>query len=272
MFAQHGGAFEPDFLPENHLSSLEQIECYKARAKALRHRFPWSNQLLPAWNATLVHLSANVPGKVAYYATVSNLMSNRLTRTSPELFLERTLIYAPDEIKAAWGCEVLGRTLPEIKFIANTDPDGWYRIYDCGPGSCMAGAPLVRQYAHPRNNLGLAYVENAEGRITHRAIVNHLRKNYIRIYTKEETGPFVAALNKLGYTHSYDALKNELICLKFEPCHRCDSEILVGPYLDGNWQGVKRINRTEGTIGGNSELYNGEEPYCGCDNDDDDPD
>ena len=263
MFAQLGGAFSPDFQPENYLSSLEQVECYKARAKALRPRFPWSNQLLPVWNATLVHLSANVPGKVAYYASVPNLMNNRLTRTSPEMFLERALAYAPDEITAAWGCEVLGKTLPEVKFIANNDPDGWYEIYRDGPSSCMAGAPYVRQYAHPKNNLALAYAEK-DNRITHRTIVNTKTMKYIRIYSRDEVGPFVAALNKLGYSHSYETLAGELINLSWQSCYRCDRDVLMGPYLDGNSQGVNRLNSKEGTIGGFNEICSGEEAYCGC--------
>ena len=191
MFWQMPSAFRPDFQPEGCLSSLEQVDCYKARAKALKSRFPWSSQLLPVWNATLVHLSANVPGKVAYFANVPAMMSNRLTRTSPEMFLQRTLIYAPEEIQAAWEAEVLGKTLPTVHFVPNTEPDEWYRIYRDGPNSCMAGSHKVEQYAHPKNDLALAYVMNNLEVPTHRAIVNTKTKKYVRVYGKE-AGTFIA--------------------------------------------------------------------------------
>lgn len=269
MFWQSPASFQPTFQPENHFSPTE-LACYKARAQALRPRFPWSSALLPVWNATLIHLSANVPGKVAYFANVKNLMENRLTRTSPEMFLQRTLIYAPEEIKRSWAVEVLGQTLPEIKFVLNTDPDGWERVYDRGPDSCMAGSDLVRQYAHPKNNLALAYHED-NGRITHRTIVNTAKKTYIRIYGGDDDGYFATALARQGYKHSYDTLKDELLNARYVTCAYCDNDVLVGPYLDGNFQELRLVNKHEGHITNYGDsLYNGDEPHCGCDSEDDD--
>lgn len=268
MFCQSPRSFE-DFEPENYFSSSE-LACYKARAQALRPRFPWSEALLPVWNVTLIHLSANVPGKVAYFANVKSLMENRLTRTSPEMFLERMLVYAPEEIKGAWAVEVLGQTLPEIKFVLNTDPDGWERVYDRGPNSCMAGSSLVRQYAHPKNNLALAYHEK-DGRITHRTIVNTQTKNYLRIYGGDDNGYFATALAKQGFKHSYDTLAGEMIHASYSCCSRCDNDVLIGPYLDGHHQGICLINRNEGRINSLGDgMYNGDEPDCGCDGEDDD--
>jgi hypothetical protein len=268
MFWQMPSAFRPDFQPEHSLGSLEEVECYKARAKAHKPRFPWSEQLLPVWNATLVHLSANVPGKVAYYASVPNMVAGRLTRTSPEMFLQRTLVYAPQEICAAWGAEVLGQTLPIIQLVSNNDPDRWYQVYRDGPNSCMAGSPRVKQYAHPDNDLALAYTETSNN-ITHRAIVNTKTKTYVRVYG-HEPGSFIAALNKLGYRHSYDTLAKQIVWLEYDDCYRCDAEVLVGPYLDGNHQGIDRIDRNTGYIGGYREMYYGEEAYCGCEESSDD--
>ena len=269
MFWQTPAAYQPSFQPERVLTP-EQLACYKARAQALRPRFPWSNALLPVWNATLIHLSANVPGKVGYFATVESLMSNRITRTSPEMFLERTLRYAPEEVQAAWSCEVLGQVLPEVLFISNEDPDGWERVYDRGPNSCMAGSNLVRQYAYPENHLALAYREK-NGRITHRTIVNTETKTYLRAYGGDDCGFFIAALNKLGYKHSYDTLQDEIIHAGYMSCSKCDNDVLVGPYLDGNHQGIRMIDRKKGRISScGDDLYNGDEPHCGCDSEDDD--
>jgi hypothetical protein len=225
------------FQPEAILTPL-QNECYKSRAQALRKRFPWSEDLIPVWNATLVHLSANVPGKIAYYSSVENMVNNRLTRTSPEMFLARALIQAPENIRMAWSVEVLGQTLPEVSFAENTESDLWYDIYDDGPHSCMAGYSEVRQYAHPENNLALAYHQTESGKITQRTIVNKLRKTYLRIYGKENAA-FAAALKKLGYSHSHDTLWNEKVHLAWCECKICDTMVLVGPYLDGAYNRIE---------------------------------
>lgn len=272
MFWQSSASFYPSFQPEALLGSMDQVECYKARANAHRARFVWSNALLPVWNATLVHLSANVPGKVAYYATVPALMQGRLTRTSPEMFLERILCMAPDEIRTAWCIEVLGKTLPEISFVENTDPEGWFEIYDEGPTSCMAGRQLVKLYAHPKNNLALAYHRNAAGHVTNRAIVNKKRKTYVRIYGSDDVHYFVAALNKLGYSQSGDTLKDETIYLDRGECCSCGSTMLMAPYLDGGWNTITpNLTCTEGVIGkGGREFAYQDEPECGCNEYDED--
>jgi len=261
-------AFYPSFQIETFLSPT-QLDCYKARAKAARTRYPWSDALMPVFNACLVHTSANVPGKVAYFASIPNMISNRLTRTSPEMFLERRLALAPPDIQTAWATEVLNQLLPEILFIDNQDANGWEHIYSVGPDSCMQGSGLVRQYAHPKNHLALAY-QVKDGTIVHRTIVNQKTKTYLRAYGHHDIAFFVAALQKLGYSQSYETLKDETVHLRWAPCHRCNYEILVGPYLDGNIQGIKKLDRKEGVIHvqGRSEFYYGEEPYCGCENSD----
>lgn len=272
MFWQSAASYRPDFRPEDHFTSTE-LQCYYARAQALKPRFPWSNALLPVWNVTLIHLSANVPGKVAYFASVKALLENRLTRTSPEMFLERTLTVAPAHIKAAWCTEVLGQTLPELKFA--THADDWEYVYDRGPNSCMAGSRLVRQYAHPNNHLALAYIET-HNKITHRTIVNLERKTYLRAYGPEEDKDyFIAALNQQGFSHSWDTLEDETIYVEWKDCCNdwCDSRMLIGPYLDGHFQTV-RLSRDqkEGVIGRyGDELMNGDDECCGhCDEGDDD--
>lgn len=267
-------SFVAGFDPEVHLQPSER-DIYAARAKIAKQRYVWSPALLPVFKNCLIHLSANVPGKVAYYASVPNMVANRLTRTSPEMFLSRSLCGAPGEIQAAWMTEVLGHVLPELHFIENNNPDGWYEIYNDGPGSCMAGSQRVRQYAHPKNNLALAYIVNKDDDITHRVIVNKARKTYLRIYGGEGTDYFVAALNKAGYTQSGDTLRDEYIHLAYHECDRCGRDTLVGPYLDGCWDLVECLDRRTGVIGDNGDSlnYSSEEIYCGCDeenNEDDD--
>lgn len=269
MFCTTPGAFDVGFQPEKYLPSMEQLDCYKARAKAHINRFPWSDALRPVWTATLVHTSANVPGKVAYYSSIQNLMTNRLTRTSPEMFLERILQYAPAEIRAAWGCEVLGNILPTVLFVPNTDPDEWIRVYERGPHSCMAGDTKVAQYAHKKNNLNLAYIMHND-KITHRTIVNTKKKTYIRVYGNNP-GEFIASLNALGYSQSHHTLEGEIIHLAYGECKYCEREVLIGPYLDGAHQGVAGITRKMGKIGGFQELDYGDEPNCGqCEDGDED--
>jgi len=186
------------------------------------------------------------------------------------MFLTRTLVYAPDELRAAWSVEVLGQILPEISFIENTDPDGWIQIYDEGPHSCMQGERVVKQYAHPENHLALAYHRTKDGRVTQRVIVNKERKTYLRIYGNEDIAFFVTSLNKLGYKQCQDTLDGEKVHLGYTTCYECGGEMLAGPYLDGGSQYVKTINRKEGVIncrGGDEWTYS-DEPYCGCGEDD----
>lgn len=261
MFCNMPAAYYPDFQVESCFASLEQVECYKARAKALIHRFPWSDNLRSVWTASLVHMSTNVPGKVAYYANVKALMENRLTRTSPEMFLARQLINAPEYIQAAWSHEVMGNLLPTLSFIEKDNADGWYEVYDNGPQSCMAGSHRVRQYAHPKSNLALAYIDTGT-EITHRAIVNRQRKTYLRVYGRD-AGYFVAALHEAGFRQDNETLCGEPIWLDYASCRYCDREVEVGPYFDGNTDNyVTPINDKEATIGGSMPLSYSESPEC----------
>jgi hypothetical protein len=267
-------AFRPDFDPEIHLQPSER-ELYVVRAKVAKQRYVWSPALLPVFKNCLIHLSANVPGKVAYYASVPNMVANRLTRTSPEMFLQRSLVAAPGDIQGAWIAEVMGQTLPELHFIENDNPDGWFEIYNDGPHSCMAGSRRVRQYACPQNNLALAYSVDKDDTITYRVIVNKKHKTYLRIYGDEHDKKyFVAALSKAGYTYSGDTLHDEYINLDFAQCDNCGSNTLVGPYFDGCWDRVQLTSKDVGIIGGNGDPmnYSNEEIFCGCSDDDDEND
>jgi hypothetical protein len=268
-------SFVPDFNPEVHLQPSER-KVYAARAKVAKQRYDWSAALMPVFRNCLIHRSANVPGKVAYYASVPNMVANRITRTSPEMFLTRALAAAPGEIQAAWMTEVMGQMLPTLHFIENDDPQGWYEVYDQGPGSCMAGSNRVRQYACPGNNLALCFsTKNGDpkGQILYRVIVNKKHNTYLRIYgLEDDKNYFVAALNKAGYKYCGDTLHGELIKLEYAQCDNCGSDTLVGPYFDGCWDRVSFVSKGVGQIGDNGDHmnYSNEEIYCGCNSDEDD--
>ena len=260
----------PDFDPKVHLQPSER-EIYAVRAKVAKQRYDWSAALLPVFRNCLIHRSANVPGKVAYYSSIPNLVANRVTRTSPEMFLSRSLAAAPVEIQAAWLSEVMGQTLPTLQFVENDDPTGWFEVYESGPHSCMEGSPRVRQYACPDNNLAIAYSVDKHNNINYRTIVNKKRKTYLRIYgAPEDKNYFVAALNQAGYKYSSDTLQDELIQLKFAQCDGCGADVLVGPYLDGPWDKVAFVKSGIGRIGSEGDYmnYSNEEIYCGCNDDD----
>lgn len=250
--------------------SPEERACYDAKAQAHKPYFIWSEALKPLWDFCLVHRSPHVPGKIEYYASVPNLVIGRTTRTSPEMFYARFLQYAPDHIREAWAAETLGHLAPELHFISNTDPDGWEYVYKHGPYSCMRGSPRVRQYAHPANNLALAYLQNENGDITHRTIVDQKKKTYLRIYGNTETNFMMSsALNKAGYKRSSDTLLGNIIYIAKEPCYNCDKLLPVGPYLDGAADGFLYTNsdETEGVMVECGDcLYSDDEPSCpdGC--------
>lgn len=248
MFNHHDH-FEEGFSIANVLTP-HQLECYTARAKIHKQRFPWSEALDPVWRVCLVHTSANVPGKIAYYQSIENLVNNRLTRTSPEMFLDRFLTHAPEKIRLAWKVEVLGTILPTVQFISNTDPEGWMRVYKLGPHSCMRGDPLVKAYAHPNSKLALAYAEDSSGNIWARSIVNTKTKTYIRVYSGQDAPLFVAALNKAGYWQDDNTLEGQPIYTRQVECETCSATRYLTPYFDGGFDciNVPDYHKEEGII------------------------
>jgi hypothetical protein len=259
------------FNPERSLTPA-QFECYKARVEAYKSRFVWSETLKPLFDICLIHTSAHVPGKVAYFATLQNMLENKTTRTSPEMFVQRFLADAPNEIRDAWEHEVLGKVLPIISFVPNTEPDMWVQVYEEGPHSCMKGATEVKQYANPKNDLALAYFQNSNGKIINRTIVNQKLKTYLRIYG-ENGSAFSVALRKLGYKHGEETLKDQRVYINWCECGGCGENIITGPYLDGDYTYIQTLvnnenNDDEGIISddGDERFRDIEEPRCGsCD-------
>lgn len=260
------------FIPERTLTEA-QLECYKARVEAYRPRFIWSENLKPLFDVCLVHTSAHVPGKVAYFATLQNMLENKTTRTSPEMFVQRFLAGAPIELRYAWEHEVMGKVLPIVSFIPNTEPEMWYQVYEEGPNSCMQGCDEVKQYANPKNDLALAYYQNTDGKIVNRAIVNQKAKTYVRAYGNDNSA-FTTALRKLGYYQSDSTLKDQQVYVHHASCDGCGEDVITGPYLDGDYVYINVLphpnddTKPEGIIcsNGDERFRSPEEPRCGsCD-------
>lgn len=244
-----------DFRPLDELS-LADHALYAARTQKYRPHFPWGPCLDKLFQLCFVHADRNVPGKVSYFATIDAFRADKLTRTSPEMFLERWLASARGVIRETWASEVLGKLLPTVEFYDNKDADKWYDVYENGPHSCMAGSDDVRKYAHPENDLAIAFVRNGEFRYYARSIVNQKTKTYVRVYAKmEHSDTFAAALAKLGYKRDSDAsLNGQVIYVGKAECRSCDTEILTGPYLDGSHRNVElRADGKSGVIDDNGE-------------------
>lgn len=256
--------------PNTDLNEMQRT-AYYCRKATYESKFIWSDALKPIWDACIVHMSPNVPGKIAYFSSIENVIKNRTTQTSPEMFLDRYLEYAPIELKIAWETEVLGKTIPEIKFVSNTAPEEWKRIYHDGPRSCMKGHNIVKNYAHPKNNLALAYME-IDGKIQFRTIVNTKYKTYLRIYSqidaegnRIDSTLMAAGLAKLGYEKDNKTLAEEIIYIDYYECETCNKDTPVGPYLDGEYKHVAISEKTplEGIISDDGyNIYHDGDVYC----------
>lgn len=147
----------------------------------------------------ITHQSENDPAQVAYTRNIDGWKRDIQTRTKPGKYLTQFFsdVLTPAEIKywaekqvATASCE------GELRFIENDDPDGWVRVYEDGPQSCMKGDDSVRVYAHEGNGLRLAYLVAHDDEIVARAIV---RDHYI----KSETADLPTIEPVKGDNHGY---------------------------------------------------------------------
>lgn len=160
------------------------------------------------------HVSVEDPTKLAFTENLDKLKRDIQTRMKPGRYLQRFFsdTLSEQEIRDwAHRWELMHKP-PEVRFIENTDPDGWFDVYsrDSGFDSCMSNEPCVKVYAHPRNSLRLAYMVNpaAENEVVARAIVVENKKAYVRIYGDDR---LVGALEALGYTYEDEALAGETL-------------------------------------------------------------
>jgi hypothetical protein len=177
-----------------------------------------------------LHVSKRDPAKVAFTQDenkgnadiqtpirVGAYLTEYCPKMSPELIreiaLEHANIYVPRVLKIA------------------TNPDEIERIYKNGPNSCMSKSDgCFQSSVHPTrvygdSDLALAYVENADGNITGRALIWPEKKVYGRIYGDYER--MNHALTRDGYS------SDDFNGAKVRAIYCGNTGILVMPYLDG---------------------------------------
>ena len=238
-----------------------------------QYRFGSGHWKAPVWvqgdwidrhPAHFVHASRETPGNVAFYADTDKLEADKLTSMKPGRYLSvfYGAILSDEEIKQLANKQMVATRPAELKFVGNNDPLGWVWVYENSSPSCMrynrsnryiklglkGDRHPVTVYAHPDNNLSLAYtmlpgiVEDRtvnshqdEYVIGGRAIVNTRDKTYLRIYAAGDVQftELKEALERAGYTKSNNTLYKEKLRLEAaEAGYLC-------PYLDGNYPYVQ---------------------------------
>lgn len=170
------------------------------------------------------------PMKVAFYKSFNDWLNAKRTVMKPGRYLKK--YYGQDSPDACipWLNEDEVRTWAEqweekhrpveVHFKENTDPDGWEWVYrnEVGFESCMSGCKYegngpraVRAYAHPENNLALAYMLNKTGDgVTARCIVNKHKMVAGRVYGDARLR---LALTRIGYQVEVGGLIGEKLAL-----------------------------------------------------------
>jgi len=250
----------------------------------------WHSYLPDNYPQHFAHAAKETPGNIAFYPDAIKMEADKLTSMKAGRYLAQFYggVLSENEIKE-WANKQQSSTTPAVlKFISNTDPDGWVWVYENTYPSCMrynrsnrylnVGAcgerHPVRAYAHPDNALALAYIMcigKAEDRthfstrdeyvIAARTIVNTDANTYLRIYAPDERSATAlkTALEAEGYTQS-DSTLYEQVLQRME----IDDGILC-PYLDGNYGNVEATSTGlvvgEKGIGGqnSSGILSGEE-------------
>ena len=238
-----------------------------------KYRFGTGHWKAPVWvqgdwidrhPAHFVHASRETPGNVAFYADTDKLEADRLTSMKPGRYL--SVFYgdtlSDEEIKQLANKQAASTRPAELKFVGNNDPLGWVWVYENSTSSCMrfsrsnryikAGLKGDRHpvtvYAHPDNNLSLAYIMlpgivedrtvncyEDEYVVGSRAIVNTRDKTYLRIYAAGDVQyvELKGALERAGYIQSSSTLYKEKLRLEAaEDGYLC-------PYLDGDYPYVQ---------------------------------
>ena len=233
-----------------------------------RSRFDTGHWKEPVWAGTLpdrhpehfVHASRETPGNVAFYVDTDKLEADKLTSMKPGRYLSAFYgdVLTEEQIKQ-WANKQLAYAKPAgLKFVGNDDPLGWVWVYENSKASCMRynrsdryisralehDRHPVTVYAHPENNLALAYImlpgevedrtrdcHTDEYIVGARTIVNTRGKTYLRIYGAGDVQDTTMreALERAGYTQSKSTLcREKLRLVEVENGYLC-------PYLDGNY-------------------------------------
>jgi len=200
-------------------------------------------------------LPSKEEGYVTYYQSLSKMLKETSdgegirTKTTIGRFLNKFTDMNQEEIKSISEEFSAKYGSKKLFLIPNTDPDGWEAVYESAVGftSCMQYARdnryldarcygefhPVRAYAHPDNDLALAYMANREWdgnmkgfKVYARSIVNVKNKTFLRVYGNDS---FVHLLESKGYTNSSLTINRQKL-KKVE----LDSGEIVCPYLDGD--------------------------------------
>lgn len=211
------------------------------------------------------HASKETKGNVAFYPDAAKMEADKLTSMKPGRYLATFFSEEldADAIKHYANAQQHASDPPELKFVDNTDPDGWEWVYENSAPSCMrynrSNRHLdsglygkdhpVRAYAHPSNSLALAYVMvpgEVEDRdescsmdeyvVAARTIVNTTAKTYLRIYADDDRYRTMIhnALSDAGYRHSSSTLDNQRLVRR-----TTDDGETICPYLDGSYTNVE---------------------------------
>lgn len=205
-----------------------------------------------------LHVSTSSPSLLAYHQNGDKMMRNIQTQVKPGRYLQQFFsdVLSEKDIRYWAERQQAYSEASELKFVPNTDPDGWVWVYEhpSGFSSCMQWnhssrymdsrlAPdtpyhPVRAYCHPKNNLALAYLGDdykkfPDGRVFARAIVNTRDKTYVRIYGDSR---IERQLEAAGYSYDSDeTLKGEKLQVIELPWGG-----YAMPYLDGGCTMVDR--------------------------------
>lgn len=229
------------------------------------------------------HASLTAPGKIACYPTRADALRNREVVLSPGKFFAACMPGARPAVVQQWAEEYQTAHAPLPLHFAK-EADDWACVYASGRGftSCMANWNAsdphhpVRFYAHPDNDLFLAYITHCGepgGAVVARSIVNKASKAYVRVYGDQR---LALALEALGFTCDADAALDGQQCRVIE--HKGS---LVVPFLDNRsnikWKGSQCWIDGSGSISGENTNGLSRDPddyrdceHCGDETEEDD--
>jgi len=187
-----------------------------------------------------LHESTADPLLVAYYPSIDHMRKGRELRTKLGKYLKTYQIelgLSDSQIKGIvenHNTMIEARAGWTVKFIGSNDPQGWQNVYaNCTHRSCMSDRKgeadeWIKQYAHDRSVLKLAFIQSGENIIA-RCIVREDLKEWIRVYPDPNgysEGNFLKSyLQNMGYKHG--TLIDILITTSEH-----DEAGYVAPYID----------------------------------------
>lgn len=204
---------------------------------------PWQLQSFidARFPSDFVHISYKSPGMVAYNAEYVHLLQDRQTITTLGRYLNRRFPEVPQYIRAALANRFTQECgFAELRFA--TTRDEIRRVYTCGPSSCMGkgtdhfntdGIHPAEAYASP--DFAVAYAEDANGRITARAVVSTKdpdNKRYNTIYGNADLLGTLLAND--GWEPDIDFTDHRFLAIEVHGNY-------VGPYVDGTCTDVYTI-------------------------------